>query len=387
MIGRAVSVLRLSVLLAVTACATPVPDSDVPPGHLPAPATDEASFWMVTDKAERMAQTAGNRVTDPALNAYVKSVLCRVAPDYCDQVRVYVMRRPLFNAGMMANGAMFVWTGLLLRARNEAQLAFVIGHELGHYLRRHTLARMRAVRARADATAFADIAMAVAGAGFARAFVHMAVLGSLMAYSRDQEREADDLGYALLLDAGYDGGEAPLIWDDLAGEHEAGDWPSPLIFFGTHPDSAARAQTLRAKSAPADGEKGRARFLEETLRFRDQWLRDELRLRNFGSFGFVLDRLSDAGHSPGLVAFYRGEMYRLRGEAGDLDLAFASYRAALGHDDVPAACYRSLGLLHRSHGDDRAARDAFQTYLAKRPDAPDRLMIETYLAEGRSHDD
>jgi predicted Zn-dependent protease len=66
-------------------------------------------------------------VRDPALNAYVRSVLCKVTDDYCRDVRVYIVDVPYFNASMAPNGAMMVWTGTLLRVRNEAQLALVLG--------------------------------------------------------------------------------------------------------------------------------------------------------------------------------------------------------------------------------------------------------------------
>ena len=54
-----------------------------------------------------------------------------------------LVRTPYFNASMAPNGMMQVWSGLLLRVDNEAQLAAVLGHEIGHYLARHSVERLR----------------------------------------------------------------------------------------------------------------------------------------------------------------------------------------------------------------------------------------------------
>ena len=64
---------------------------------------------------------------------------------------------------MAPNGMMVVWTGLLLRAQNEAQLAAVIGHEAGHYIKRHSLKTWLDAKARTDLMAFLSIGLAVGG--------------------------------------------------------------------------------------------------------------------------------------------------------------------------------------------------------------------------------
>ena len=92
----------------------------------------------------------------------------RVAPDYCSDVRIYVLPSPLLNAWMMPNGTMALYTGLLLRLENEAQLAAIIGHEVAHYTRRHSLQRYRAWRANAG-TLQTVASIVSAGAGVAAA--------------------------------------------------------------------------------------------------------------------------------------------------------------------------------------------------------------------------
>ena len=183
---RAAGFVRL--LLAFTllvGCATPrgAPGAvtDLKPGERPALDSDEAGLWMAVTRVETSLKTSGHVVTDPALNTYVQGVVCRLAGPHCDDIRVYIVQTPHFNATMAPNGMLQVWTGLLLRADNEAQLAYVLGHEIGHYQRRHTLQAFRDVRAKANATLFFAALTAAAGVGYVGSLVQLAVLSSVFA--------------------------------------------------------------------------------------------------------------------------------------------------------------------------------------------------------------
>ena len=78
-------------------------------------------------------ETSPYTIKDKELNDYVKKVFCKLQPDYCQKIRIYITRIPAFNATMAGNGLMEIWSGALLHLENEAQLAAVIGHEFGHY--------------------------------------------------------------------------------------------------------------------------------------------------------------------------------------------------------------------------------------------------------------
>ena len=93
----------------------------------------------------------------------MKNILCNLTPNYCKDIRVYVQDMPYFNAFMAPNGMMVVWTGLLLRAQNEAQVAAVIGHEAGHYIKRHSLKAWLDAKSRTDLMAILGIGLAVGG--------------------------------------------------------------------------------------------------------------------------------------------------------------------------------------------------------------------------------
>lgn len=370
--------------LFVASCAQTGNIQRIEPGEQPAIESDEAGLWMQMDRVEDALQTSGRVVGDPDLNTYVRDILCRLDTSYCADVRIYIVRAADFNASMAPNGVMIVWTGIILRAQNEAQLASVLGHELAHYLNRHSLQRWREVRSTTNGLVFFQFVTAIAGLGIVGSLAQIAAAGSIMSFSRDMEREADDQGLTMMRNAGYDSREASKIWRQLIEEKEASDEPKRSIFFSTHPAAEERSKTLAKLADETDNSGttlGRARHAAITEPFRGDWLLDELRQRDYARFEVLLDQLTEAGAEDVQLLFYRGEMHRLRGEDEDPEKAIAAYTAAVEQGGAPAKTYRSLGLLHWAAGDVAAARAAFESYLAAQQDAEDRAMIEHYLQQ------
>ncbi|NIR31298.1 MAG: tetratricopeptide repeat protein [Gammaproteobacteria bacterium] len=367
--------------LALAACAVSV-EKDIAPGASPPPESDEAGLWLVMDRVERELVTSGQLADDPRLQEYVREISCRVAPRYCEDARIYVVEQPGFNATMAPNGFMTVWTGLLLRCENEAQLATVLGHEIGHYQRRHTLEMWRSVRATSNAMMVFSVATAMAGVGYAGNLGQLVALGQLMAFSRDHEREADALGFEMMTAAGYAPGEASRIWEGLLEEKEASGADEPFIFFATHPPSEERFATLKRmaeKVASPGADLGRERFLEITGPQRGEWLEAELKRRRYARVQVLLDRLMQTGTGLGELHYYQGELLRRRGDEGDLEEALTVYRQALEYPDAPARTWRDLGFAYWSLERPTDAREAFERYLALAPAAGDSAMIRSYI--------
>ncbi len=380
----------LAICLICLSCATTsVPK--IKPGEKPAPESDEGGLWMVMDRIEQNLKTSGRVETDPALNAYVRRIICKLEPDFCGDIRIYIVKTPYFNAMMAPNGFMEIWTGLMLRAQNEAQLAYVLGHEIGHYQQRHSLERWRAIRNTTTALAFLQIAASAAGAGDAGDMATFAGIFSLLAYNRDQERESDDIGFDLMADAGYDAHEAAKIWEALIEERKAADQPEKFILFSTHPTSSERVETLREMadvltSHGIHGNSYQSEYLDAIRPFRGKWLKDELRKRDYAASEVVLKHLLITADNPGELYFYQGELYRMRAQEGDLEKAIASYQRALSCDHYPPAVLRSLGLLFWKTRKFEDAQKSFHNYLVMDPAAPDVEMIKSYLKELRLND-
>jgi predicted Zn-dependent protease len=356
----------------------------VPPHYRPSAGSDEQGLWQLMDRAEQELKTSPFVVRDPKLNAGMRDIVCRLGKDYCADMRIYVVRTPQFNANMAPNGMMQVWTGLLLRCDDEAQLAAILGHEMGHYLRHHTLDRYRDARDKSSFGAFLGIGLAVAGAGVAGDLVQLALIASIFAYTRDQEREADAIGIELMAKAGYAPTAAPEVWQQLIAESKAGTAEhSGSVMFATHPEPEERLATLRAAAKRLDtgkGERGAERYRAMLAGVRGSILHDELALRQYGRTEVVLDRLLAQSPDDGLLWYGKGEIYRLRGDSGDPARALEAYRKALAAKGAPSKTYRSIVMVEAKLGHKDRAQAALDSYLKLKPDDPDagalRMLLE-----------
>jgi predicted Zn-dependent protease len=294
---------------------------------------------------------------------------------------VYIVQTPYFNAFMAPNGMMQVWSGLLVRMTSEAQLAAILGHEIGHYVQRHSIERMRDLKSKAAFGQFLGILLGGVG-GIAQ----LALLAGALAYNRDQEREADRIGLELMVQAGYAPIEASRVWVQLleelkAGAREREEFWDESVLFKTHPPAEERQKTL-AELAAARGPGGRTgekEYREALGPRRSEFLVDELKRRNFGETRVLLERMLAAFPEDGEMQYFMGETYRLRGQDKDLGEAIAAYRRAEPMKGTPAEMYRSLGLVHRQLGDDVQAEAAFARYLELKPGASDGALIRTYF--------
>ena len=387
MSSRYVLTVLLMVLLCAS-CAKPRGSDgaveDIQPGQRPALHTVEAGLWMYLDEVEENLRDSGRLVTDSTVTTYVQDIVCRLAGPYCSDFRVYVVQTPHFNASMAPNGLMEVWTGLILRAQNEAQLAYVLGHEIGHYLRRHSLQLYNDVRLKSDVLIYLSLVAAAAGQGYVGNLAQIAAHGSILAFSRDNEREADEIGFELMVKAGYDPREAAVIWERLVEEQKAAKTSEPFIFFSTHPPTSERIATLKqfAEETPSDGRpltKGAEEFFAATRRIRPELLRDELRQHKFARSQVVLDHLFETGVGLGELYFFQGELYRKRDKDGDREKAIEAYRASLHYDDAPPESHRLLGILLAKSGQTELARESYEEYLEVHPQADDRDMIRSII--------
>lgn len=373
----------LCALAAMRAAGAQTLSEFVEPGHRPPPDTDEGGLWGLMDRAERDLKTSRFVVRDRALNAYLREVVCRLGKDHCPDLRLYVVRTPQFNASMAPNGMMQVWTGLLLRCVDEAQLAAILGHEMGHYLRRHTLERYRDARDKSNFGAFLSLGLAVAGVGLAGTVANLALLASTFAYSREQEHEADRIGLELMAKAGYTRIAAAEVWEQLIAELAAGTVErSQSVLFATHPEPEERLGALRAAAAKAGGaeERGLERHRTGLAAVRELIVRDELSLRQYGRSEVVFDRLLAQAPGDGLLWYGKGEVYRLRAEPGDLARAMEAYARALESREAPPDTHRSIVMVELKQGDKARAQAALDAYLRAKPDAADagalRMLLE-----------
>ncbi len=381
--------LALAALALVTADLAPAASlaQSRPVGLRPLTTTDEGGLWDLFDKAEQQVRASGELDTDPALNAYVRDVMCKVAADYCQDIRVYVLDRPFLNAQVGANGYAEVWSGLLLRASNEAQLAFVLGHETSHFAENHSVKRMRTQRNNTNVAMILSLGAAAAGVNLVN-LVYLGSVAATLSYGREEESEADDLGLKRAAKAGYDPAAAVTIWQAVTNEVAVSDFDKVRksdahgSIFADHPLTHERVAALAAelKTLPAGGEVGQARHRAAIRPHLAAWLTDDLRRRDFGETLQIIDRLAADDEDLGVLNFYRGEAYRQRHRDDDLPRAKDAYLKATAYPDAPFGAWRELGDLRKRDNDPAGARVAYETYLLKAPEAEDAWIVRDALA-------
>ena len=203
------------------------------------------------EAADEVEQTIG-LVHDPRPLEYVRGVGGRLAqtaqrPDIAWQFNIADDETP--NAFALPGGWVYVTRGLLALLNTEDELAGVLGHEMSHVTERH------AVREASKSKPFAvlfGVPAAILGTvsptlgGIVGGTGQLLSKVTLASYSRDQEREADQLGIALAARAGWDPlGLAGALHTLHAEEALAGGDPDRVGFLATHPSSRERVTTIQ----------------------------------------------------------------------------------------------------------------------------------------------
>ena len=367
----------------------------VGPGHRPTD-EDERGMWQQYERVEQEIAGSNLLIKDPVLVSCLQGLAGRVGGPAAKDLRVYVAHIPEFNAFMAPTGFMVVFSGLLLRMRDEAQLSGVIAHEAGHFLRRHQIRMWRSLKKK---TAFMNVLAMGAGVGGAATGVyagelvrlaHMGTILSIFSYNRELEAEADALGLKQISEAGYDPLAMPETWQQLIEEAKASAemrrkrYRRRYSLLATHPAPETRMVDLRASAKEVTTartkDRGRDRYLKALGAHRKTFLEDQVKLNDPGASLYIIRNLSLDGWN-GLLRYAEGEAWRLRGRSGDSALAAQSYAAAIAYPDAPPEAWRAHGYELLKDGRRDEGKAALNRYLALAPQAPDAAMVRQALTQ------
>jgi len=359
---------------------------------------DEKGLWQQMERVEEEVAGSNLLIKDARLTAYLGDLIGRVGGPAAKDMRIYLARIPEFNAVMFPTGFAVVFSGLLLRMRNEAQLAGVIAHESAHFLRKHQLRQWRDMRSKTDIFSFLAMGAGVAGGAagvYAGDLVQLAQLGtilSLLKYNRTLEAEADAMGVRLLAEAGYDPTGMSETWQqliaelDLSAKYRRKKRERDFSLFSTHPAPESRMADLRISAAETKVpgrryDDFRDRYLAALSPIRPTLLDDQVKLNDPGASQYVIETLARDGWN-GLLRFYEGETWRLRNNQKQHDelRAAQGYAAAVLYPDAPADAWRWHGVMLMKQGRSVEARAAFARYLQMAPNAPDAPFVRQMMA-------
>lgn len=234
-------------LAAAVACATRQPGDPLTPGYnLASPQEDIELGKQAAAEVRQQVQVVQN----PQLQSYIQNIGKKLAAQTQAGDWPYeftVINEPSINAFALPGGPIFVHSGLITAADNEAQLAGVLAHEISHVALRHgtsqaskaQMIQLPAVLAGVligDNSAWSQIGQIGLGLG---------LNALVMKYSRGAEKEADALGAHIMSEAGYNPVEMAHFFQKLG--EEGGSRPPALL--SSHPSPGNRVKLVEAEMA------------------------------------------------------------------------------------------------------------------------------------------
>jgi predicted Zn-dependent protease len=185
---------------------------------------------------------------DPKLTVYLDDFCQRLGKaSHRPQLsyRFKIVDASVVNAFAVPGGYVYFSRGILATLNNEAELAGVMGHEIGHIAARHS------------AKQYSRAQLAQVGLGVSGLFVDSPLLSGLaqlgagmlfLRFSRDNEREADDLGVEYASKTGYDATQLGSFFETLERMNPGSDRSGLPGWFSTHPSPEDRVQVVRVRA-------------------------------------------------------------------------------------------------------------------------------------------
>ncbi len=299
-------------------------------------------------------------IEDPVITDYVNSVgqkILAALPPQPFTYHFYVIKEDTFNAFASPAGHIFINSGLLESLENEAELAGIIGHEISHVVCRHISQRIERSKKINMATMAGMVAGIFLGAGGAAAAGNAVAIGSLatgqslaLSYSREDERQADEIGLKYLTKAGYGGKGLLTSLEKIRSKQWFGSDQIPHYLL-THPAS------------------------EERMAYIGTWL-ERHRLENQNKPKEQIEAEN--------VKFQRVTT-RLAANYTESSVAMARFKNQLSENNSDALAHYGLGMLYSRMGDQNKAVEHIKEALELNALDPYFLIElgQIYFAQGR----
>lgn len=195
------------------------------------------------------------------VNCVANAITAKVPASYGQtNWEVVVFDSEQVNAFALPGGHIGVYTGLLKVASTPAELAAVLGHEVGHVLANHSNERL----SRSQLT---NVGLSIAGSALDLGAVENkglwmqglglgAQYGIALPFGRHQESESDNIGLDLMAQAGFEPQASVSLWQAMG---KASGGKAPMEFLSTHPSNERRINDLNAGMATAEATYKQAR--------------------------------------------------------------------------------------------------------------------------------
>ena len=373
------------------------------------PVTGKKQFMLVSEDTEKQIDrqysplqfsTDYGAVQDSRLNDYVSQVGNKMAAASHRPHMPYsfrVVNATYVNAYAFPGGSIAATRGIMLSLENEAELASLLGHELGHVNARHAAEQMSK----------GQLTRAIVGGISVLAGTQSAALGDLAgqlgqisagallaSYSRDNEREADALGMTYMVGAGY-GSEGFVGLMEMLNRMSKHKSTTVDLLFATHPmsqeryDTAVQTANTKYKSA-LKNPLHKERYMDHTADLRAK--KDAIEEIQNGE-KMLAERKYDAASGHFRQALKKApEDYVALCMISISNLAQKQYAVGRQYAEMAQAVYPQEAQAYHLSGfaniqlkDFEKAYDEFDTYEKRLPGNPNTVFFKGYCQEGMNH--
>lgn len=337
-------------------------------------------------------------IDDPLITAYVERIGRRVLDAFPPQpfaYHFYVIREEVFNAFAIPAGHIFIHSGLLAAMESEDELAGILSHEIAHAASRHISQKIERSK-KINLVTLAGLAAGIfLGAGGASTAANAVSAGSLaagqslsLAYSREDEIQADQLGLVYLHKAGYDGAALLRVLKKMR-EQQWFDAKQIPTYLTTHPATEDRivyidtwlsthpaTEAAQRPSAPAT--RGIDPFTRTRTRLMALYGDEQVMLRLFGNAAAAPQAPPAARYGYGLILVRGGKRKE----------AIEQYRQALEQNALDAGILTELGRAYFLDGSYPEALNTLEGAVSLTTENTDALfyLARTQMEVGRHAD-
>ena len=337
-------------------------------------ATDhKKQIWHLAELTQKRLEQSVEMLHDDAMERCLQTVAMRLWKQVDTSLSppvVKVMIETRAEAVTYPNGYILMTTGMLEQIQNEDQLAIILGHELIHYARQHTIQLY-------DHLWFSAQAERLRPADSSATVIESDVAHKVQA----AEYQADKEGFAIFKAAGYCEAQIPLLFATMIDHMRTQATTKDLetMIARKKRIQAIIGQTATVENGPtkADGSRQfQLNCIAPALMANAQTAiqRGEWHLASRCITAYIAMRPDDAR------AYYlQGELMRQQDGSDHTDQIMAYYEKALTIDPQFPPVHRALGELHFKAGQYRQAKPYFETFLSLAPADESKTFIEGYL--------
>lgn len=378
----------------------------------------EDELILESDKIDELIYSKGILYEDEKLTGYLTEVAKRIKlnEDISNDmdIKVRVIRDPLVNAFATPNGSIYVHTGALSHIKNEAQLSFLLAHEMSHVVNKDSVFHVKDKRGKTVAYKLFDLVLSPAAVFFgvfgdlAQVSFNLLYASSVTGYRRDIEARADKDAIRWVSNQGYHPKEAGDMIKIFLSEKSKYQSGPEVYFLMNHPSNEWRLKQIRKivdneYGGGSSGDINKEKFLNNMRRVKLYNAELNIKMERLEHARESIDWvLREFPHDPE-AHYLIAEVYRLKAEdktrlkyeistrrwrdlikgreEGELEEyweeeAEKHYNAAIEYDETFASSYKGLGHLYQKSGNNGKARKYFSKYLEIEPGAKDKRHIK-----------